>query len=100
MIEHKENCLIINSKQSVKLKGCSISFKNYFKQLLVPFKIYADFEYLLKGVRSSDKNNDSYTEKYQAHIPCSFTYKVACVDNKFSKNVVLYRGKKCSLQIY
>ena len=32
-IEHKENCLIINVKQSIKLKDCSIEFKNYFKQL-------------------------------------------------------------------
>ena len=92
MIEHKENCLIINGKQSVKLKSGSISFKNYFKP--VPFKIYANFECILKGVKSSDKNNGSYTEKYRDHIPCSFAYKVACVDNKFSKRVVLYRGKK------
>ena len=48
LIEHKENCLIINGKQSIKLKSGSISFKNYFKQLPVPFKIYADFECLLK----------------------------------------------------
>ena len=93
MIEHKENCLIINGKQSVKLKSGSISFKNYFKQLLVPFKIYADFECILQGVKSSAKNNGSYTEKYQDHIPCSFAYKVVCVDNKFSKRVVLYTGK-------
>ena len=43
LIEHKENCLIINGKQNVKLKSGSISFKNYFKQLPVPFKIY-DYE--------------------------------------------------------
>ena len=30
-IEHGKNCLIINGKQSVKLKSGSISFKNYFK---------------------------------------------------------------------
>ena len=42
--------------------------------------------------RSSDKSN-SYTENYQDHIPCSFAYKVVCVDNKFSKYVVIYRGK-------
>ena len=48
LIEHKENCLIINGKQSVKLKSDSISFKNYFKQLPVPFKIYGDFECILK----------------------------------------------------
>ena len=56
--------------------------------------IYADFEALLNKVRGSDKkNNTSYTEKYQAHIPCIFAYKVVCVDDKFSKSVVLYRGK-------
>ena len=27
------------------------------------------------------------------HIPCSFAYKVACVDNKFSRRVIHYRGK-------
>ena len=92
--EHKENFLLINSKQSVKLKsGSSISFKNYFEQLPVPFKIYADFECILRGIKSNNKNNGSYTEKYQAHIPCSFAYKVACIDNRFSKKVVLYRGK-------
>ena len=76
LIEHKENCLIINGKQSVKLKIGSISFKNYFKQLSVPFKIYADFECILKSVRGSHKSNGSYTEKYQDYIPCSFAYKV------------------------
>ena len=60
--------------------------------------MYADFECILsatpsKGVKSSDKNSVSYTEKYEDHIPCSFAYKVVCVDNKFSKKVVLYRGK-------
>ena len=37
----------------------------------MPFKVYADFECILKGVQSSDKNNNnnsSYTEKYQDHI--------------------------------
>ena len=60
--EHKGNCLVINGKQTVTLKSCSIEFKNYFKQLAILFKIYADFECLLKGVQSSDKNN-SYTLK-------------------------------------
>ena len=55
LIEHKENCLIINGKQSLKLKSDSISFKNYFKQIPVPFKIYTDFKCLLKGVKSSDQ---------------------------------------------
>ena len=80
-------------KQSVKLESGSVSFKNYFKQLPVTFKIHDDFKYILNGVKSSNRNNGSYIEKYQDHIPCSFAYKVACVDNKFSKKVVLCRGK-------
>ena len=50
LIEHKEDCLTVNGKQSVKLKSVSISFKNYSRQLPVPFKIYADFECILKKV--------------------------------------------------
>ena len=38
-------------------------------------------------------SNSSYTRKYQDHIPCSFAYKVVCIDNKLSKKVVLCRGK-------
>ena len=79
MTKHKENCLIINGKQSVKLKSGSITFKNCFKQLPVPF---------------SHKNNGSCTKKYQDHIPCSFADKFVCVDNKFSKRVLPYREKK------
>ena len=38
-------------------------------------------------------SNSSYTRIYEDHIPCSFAYKVVCIDNKFSKKVVLHRGK-------
>ena len=94
MTEHKETCLKINGKQSVKLRSGSIKFKNYFKHLTVLFKTYADFESILKGVKNDDKNNNaSSTKNYQSHIPRSFTYKGVCIDDKFSKPVVLYRGK-------
>ena len=50
----------------------------------------ADFESLLKGVKSSDRsNNTSYTERYQKQILCSFANKVVCINDKFSKPVVL-----------
>ena len=39
LIEHKETCLKTNGRQTVKLKSDLIKFKNYFKQLAVPFKI-------------------------------------------------------------
>ena len=44
LIKHKEDCLSINGQQSINLEKGSIEFKNYFKQLPVPFKVYADFE--------------------------------------------------------
>ena len=49
---------------SVRLKSGSIRFKNYFKQLAISFKIYADYATrFMKGVQSSHKNNISYVEK-------------------------------------
>ena len=48
--KHKEVCLSINGVQSVRLEKGTIGFKNYFKQIPVPFKIYADFECNLKSV--------------------------------------------------
>ena len=48
LIKHKENCLSINGKQSVKLEEGIIKFENYSKQIPVSFKIYADFECNLK----------------------------------------------------
>ena len=79
LIKHKENCLSINGKQSVKLEDGIIKFENYFKQTPVRFKIYADFECNLKKVKC---NEGSYTEKCQGHIPCSFAYKIVCIDDK------------------
>ena len=45
-----------------------------------------------------DNDCFSYARKYQDHIPCSFAYKFVCIDNKFSKDVVLYRGKNAVLK--
>ena len=53
LIKHKEDCLSINGMQSVKVEKGAIEFENYFKQLPILFKIYADFECNLKGVESS-----------------------------------------------
>ena len=90
LINHKEICLSINGKQSVKLEEGIIKFENYFKQIPVPFKIYADFECNLKKVKC---NEGSYTEKYQDHILCSFAY---CIDDRFSKPTIIHRGENAA----
>ena len=51
LIKHKENCLSINGKQSVKREKGIIEFEIYFK-IPVPFEIYADFEFSLRSLES------------------------------------------------
>ena len=78
----------INDKQSVKLRTGSIRFKNHWKLLAAPFRIYADFESLLKWVQNNDRsNNTTYTKKYQKHNSCSFAHKVVCIDDKFTNQL-------------
>ena len=89
MTEYKEVCLSINGAQSVRLEKARTEFKNYLKQLPVLFKIYADFECNLESVESYE---GSYSKKYQDHIPCSFAYKLVCVDDKFSKSIIVFIG--------
>ena len=65
LTERKEICLSINGAQSVKLERGTIQFKNCFKQLPVPFKIYADFECNLQSV-------ESYEGSYPKNIKITF----------------------------
>ena len=93
--KHKEVCLSINGVQSVRLEKGTIGFKNYFKQIPVPFKIYADFECNLK---SDEINEGFYSKKYQDHVPCSFACKLVCVDNNFTKAIVVFRGENAAYE--
>ena len=93
LIKHKENCLSINGKQSVKLEEGIIKFENCFKQIPVPFKIYADFECNFKKIKC---NEGCYTKKYQDHIAYSFADKIVCIDDKFTKLTIIYRGENAA----
>ena len=37
-------------------------------------------------------------KKYQDHVPCSFPYKLVCVDDKFSKLIVVFRGENAAFK--
>ena len=65
LTKHKEDCLSINGKQSVKLEEGIIEFENYSKQIPVPFKIYADFKCNLRDV-------ESYEGSYTKNIKITF----------------------------
>ena len=89
LTEHKKVCLSINGAKSVRLEKGAIEFKNYFKQTWNPFNNYAYFECNLKYVKSFE---GSYSKKYQDHVPCTFSYKIVCVCDKFTKSIVVFRG--------
>ena len=93
LTKHKE--VSINAAQSLRLEKGTIGFKNYFKQIPVPFKIYANFECNLKSVESY---KGFYSKKYQDHVPCSFPYKLVCVGDKFTKSIVVFRGENAAYE--
>ena len=93
LTKHKE--VSVNAAQSLRLEKGTIGFKNYFKQIPVPFKIYANFECNLKSVESFE---GFYSKKYQDHVPCSFPYKLVCVGDKFTKSIVVFRGENAAYE--
>ena len=108
LAKHKVHCIAINGVQAIKMpekyidkngvkRTPSVYFKNHHKSLPVPFSIVADFECITEKVSSCQPSDrKSYTEKYQKHTACSFGYKVVChYDEKYSGDVVIYRGEDC-----
>ena len=95
LTEHRKVYLSINGAQSARLEKETIEFKNYFKQIPVQFKIYADFECNVKSVESYE---GSYSKRYQNHVCCSFAYKLVCVDNEFTKPIVVFRDKNAAYE--
>ena len=73
-----KDCFKINVKQRIIMpkKGVYVKFKNYPRKIKPPF--------LLK---------ESYTNKYKNHIVWSYGYKLACVDDRFSRPFKTYLGK-------
>ena len=89
---HRERCLLINETQAVKYETGIIKFKNYEKQIPIPFKIYTDTEFLLKRINIDE---GKYTKLYQKHIPNSIGAKLVCIDNKFTLPTIICEGKNC-----
>ena len=81
---HAEGCLKINGTQKVKMpyKNKNTFFRNYHKQLMAPFVIYADFECITLPINEKHGN---YIKAYQEHKACGYGYKIVCqYDDKYS----------------
>ena len=86
----------INGAKSGRLEKGTIEFKNYFKQIPVPFKIYADFKCHLKTVESYE---GSYSKNISRSCPCSFAYKLVFVDDEFTKPIAVFRGENVLINL-
>ena len=48
--------------------------------------IYADLESILVPEGNGNQHSkESYTNKYQKHVACSYDLELVCVDDRFSK---------------
>ena len=59
-----------------------------------PFMICADFESILVPEDNGKQYpGESYTNKFQKHIVCSYGFKLVCANDNFSKSFKTYLGK-------
>jgi len=71
-----------------------VKFKNYKKQLRVPFVIYADFECSTRQIEKAGADcKSSYTDKYQKHEPNSFSYYIVSDVPNYKSEIKLFRGE-------
>lgn len=87
---------LMNRKQIIKTvkKGETVKFKNYTRQKVSAFKIYAGFENILQSECNGRQNPDLYfRNKYQTYVEPSFSYKIVSVDDQFSKFLKSYLVK-------
>ena len=97
LINHKDECYGINdraTKIQMPAPGEKIKFKNYHKQMQVPFVIYADFESIIKPYQAAAGDKSEIKSKHQA---CGFGYQIVRYDGA-SSNLRIYRGEDAGEQ--
>ena len=71
-----------------------LEFKSNDKSLHMPHTIYADHEVILKKTQSRQPNlENSYREKENAHIPCSYALHI--IRTYDDDLITSYRGTDC-----
>jgi len=81
---HNDYCLQHNAQRiELPKPNTKTKFQNYNRSMKVPIVIYTDFESFIKPISIWQPDpRQSYTNKYQKHIPSSFCYKIVCSGNK------------------
>ena len=94
--KHIEYCST-NETVAVKMppRNTKLKFQNYYKQLPVPFVVYADFECFTKPMNACSPNpEDSYTYNYQKHEPSGFCFYIKGIDTNTMFKPIIYTKKK------
>ena len=69
----------------------------YDRKIKPPFIIYADFYSILVPEDNGKQNlAESYTNKYQKYVACSYGDKLVCADDKCSKLLKSYLGENAA----
>ena len=81
--------------------GSTLKFKNFNHSMRVPFVIYADFESFIKPMDTCQPDpEESYTNKYQRHVPSSFCFYVKCFDDTvYNSTPKMYTAKMDDIDV-
>ena len=70
-----------------------LRFSDFRKQLKAPFVLICDFEAYVQPMDSCENDPNSSSTTQTAYFkPCGFGYQVVCIDDKYTKPPVIYRG--------
>ena len=86
-----------NETVAVKMppRNTMLCFKNYHKQLPIPFVVYADFECFTKPLNTCSPNPEySYNYTYQKHEPSGFCFYIKGIDPNTKFEPILYTKTK------
>ena len=86
-----------NETVAVKMppKNTMLGFKNYHKQLPIPFVVYADFECFTKPLNTCSPIPEySYNYNYQKHEPSGFCFYIKGIDPNTKFEPILYTKTK------
>ena len=81
--KHIEYCSLQKAVKVVMPKmGEKICFENFCRKMRVPIVVYADFECFTTPISSCAPSDEhSYTQQYQKHKPCGYSYLIKCFND-------------------
>ncbi len=91
--DHQELCLEQKTQTITYANpGDTEKFRNYERLHDVPFVVYADFECFVSPLDVEEKDpTQSYTTKYQSHVPSGFCYTIKCMDETVYQTKTILR---------